>query len=271
MTNANMIHSNDFQTHQRAFTHWIRHSEHAPLPDHVSAERMTIYRELIFNNISSFIEHTYPVTQALLPTEIWDALTHLFFQQGQCDSPYYYDISMHFKDFIDQEEFNSIESLHSLHQTYSWLRELMQYEWMELYVDMAETSWLEDNSSESSNVDIQQLSPDHSFTLKTTCWILAYQYPVHTWSTTTQLADIQITPTCLLIYRNRSDEMQVHPLHPLWAFLLETIQNQENMHFDKLTAQLQEATQLAKETIDEITINLLSWLKTLTLLHVNIS
>ena len=100
---------------------------------------------------------------------------------------------------------------------------------------------------------------------------MAYQYPVQTSSPTTKLTDIQVAPTCLLIYRNRSDEIQIHPLHPLWAFLIETIQRQESTHFDMLTAQLQEATQLTKEAIDEITINLLSWLKTLTLLHVNIS
>lgn len=260
---------NNFQTHQHAFTQWIRRPDHAPLPKDVSAQRMQIYRDLIFNNISSFIEHTYPVTQSLLPSKIWNALVEQFFQFGQCDSPYYYDISMHFKDFVDQENFHSITSLQSLHPDYPWLRELMQYEWMELYVDMAEVTWLDDQSSGSSDLDPQQLLSARSFSLKTTCWILAYQYPVQTWSTDTTLSDIQPTPSCLLIYRNQSDEIQIHPLHPLWAFLIENIQQQQTTHLNVLASQLQEATQLTKDMIDETMINLLSWLKTLTLLHVN--
>ena len=261
----------NFQTHQRAFTQWIRHPDHAPLPQDVSAQRMQIYRDLIFNNISSFIEHTYPVTQALLPAEIWNALVEQFFQLGQCDSPYYYDISMHFKDFVDQENFHSIASPQGLHQDYPWLRELMQYEWMELYVDMAEVTWLNEQSSESSELDPQQLRSAHSFTLKTTCWLLAYQYPVHTWSTATTLTDIQHAPTCLLIYRNQNDDIQIHPLHPLWAFLIEKIQQQQTTQFNVLASQLQAITQLTQEMIDETIINLLSWLKTLTLLHVKTS
>jgi hypothetical protein len=280
MTHANASHLPDisqkdhFQHHQQAFTHWIRHPDHAPLPNHVSAQRMTIYRELVFNNISSFIEHTYPVTQALLPSELWQGLIDVFFQNGQFDSQYYYDISLHFKDFLDQDlskivaQTNepTLASLQSLHEDYPWLRELMQYEWMELYVDMADVTWLDDSST-SPYLDHEQLIPTHSFTLKTTCWLLAYQYPVHTWSTRTSLAEIELTPTCLLIYRDQHYDIQVHSLHPLWAYCIETMQSLELTDFSNLSLQLQETTQLAKEMIDETLINLLSWLKTLTLLH----
>ena len=279
MTHAHRSHlpeiadKHQFQQHQQAFTHWIRHPEHAPLPNRVSTQRMTIYRELVFNNISSFIEHTYPVTQALLPSAIWQSLIDVFFQHGQCNSPYYYDISLHFKDFLDQDlskivaqkSEKILASLHSLHEDYPWLRELMQYEWMELYVDMADVTWLDDSST-SPDLDHEQLLSTYSFTLKTNCWLLAYQYPVHTWSTGTTLAEIQLTPTCLLIYRDQHYDIQVHALHPLWAYCIETIQSLELTDFSNLSLHLQETTQLAKDLIDETLINLLSWLKTLTLI-----
>jgi hypothetical protein len=281
MTHSNITHMSEsfkkntsqkhsFQTHQLAFTNWIRHADHAPLPNNVSTKHMTIYRELVFNNISSFIEHTYPVTQALLPAEIWQDLINIFFKYGQCDSPYYYDISLHFKDFLDQDTSKTLPQNHEsewleiIHQDYPWLRELMQYEWMELYVDMADVAWLDDHSSESNVSDLST----QPFKLKTTCWVLAYQYPVHTWSTDTSLADIQLTPTCLLIYRNQSYDIQIHSLHPLWAYFIETMQSQEVSEFTTLASQLQKTTQLAKEMINETLINLLNWLKTLTLLHV---
>jgi hypothetical protein len=277
MTHSNISQLTDaFQKHQLAFTDWIRHPDNAPAPNSISTQRLNIYRELIFNNISSFIEHTYPVTQALLPAEIWRNLIDAFFQYGQCDSPYYYDISMHFKDFLDQDlskilitsnGASSLTSVENLHQNHPWLRELMQYEWMELYVDMAEVTWLDDHSSEAVNVDLHQLTA-YSFKLKTTCWILAYQYPVHTWSTATCLVDIQPSPTCLLIYRDQNFDLKIHTLHPLWAFFIDTLQSQEITNFSSLTALLQENTQLAQEMIDETLINVLNWLKTLTLLHI---
>jgi hypothetical protein len=271
----NILEKNNFQTHQLAFTHWIRHPNNAPLPNRVSAQRMMIYRELVFNNISSFIEHTYPVTQALLPPEIWQSLIDAFFQHGQCNSPYYYDISLHFKDFLDQNLSNpqalnnekNIVSLQSLHENFPWLRELIQYEWMELYVDMIDVMWLGDSVT-SYDIDHELFTSEHSLTLKTTCWLLAYQYPVHTWTTSTSLREIQSTPTCLLIYRDQRYEIQIHTLHPLWAFFIETMQSQEISDFSTLTLQLQKTTQLTKDVIDETLINLLNWLKKLTLLQV---
>lgn len=277
-----MTHSNtspmieSFQNHQLAFTRWIRHPDSAPAPNNISTHRLNIYRELIFNNISSFIEHTYPVSQALLPDEVWLNLIDAFFKSGQCDSPYYYDISMHFKDFLEQDlskvleinnDTSSLSCLENLHQDYPWLRELMQYEWMELYVDMADVTWLDDHTSEALDVDLHSLN-QQKFQLKTTCWILAYQYPVHTWSTATSIADIQLTPTCLLIYRDQNFDLKIHPLHPLWAFFIDTLQSQEMTDFKSLAVLLQENTQLVQDVIDETLINVLTWLNNLTLLHV---
>ncbi len=266
----------NFQQHQLAFTDWIRHGGSAREPNNISKARLNIYRELIFNNISSFIEQTYPITQALLPSEIWHNLIDLFFQYGQCDSPYYYDISLHFKDFLDQDTAktpiqNAEASYHvflpNIHHDYPWLRELMQYEWMELFVDMAEVTWLDDPSPEVMNVDLHQRT-SQQFLLKTTSWVLGYQYPVHTWSTSMSLADIQLMPSCLLIFRDQNYTIQVHSLHPLWALFIDTLQSQEMVNFRSLTELIQQNTQLDQSVIDETLIHILTWLKKLTLLHI---
>lgn len=249
-----------FQAHQRAFTQWIRHPDETALPCDISAKRMNTYRDLIFNNISSFIEHTYPVTQALLPSEIWQNLIDEFFQYGQCDSPYYYDISMHFKDFLDQNIFNHESSethtlLHpfkDIHNEYPWLRELLQYEWMQLYVEMAEIEWHPDRN------ELQ---------LKTTCWVLAYQYPVQTWSVDTMKQDLHAQPTCLLVYRDENFLTQVYPIHPLWALIIDTLQTHASIQRSELEQQLQQATQLPTAQITEMLNQVCTWLKTINLLE----
>lgn len=251
----------DFQSHQRAFTQWIRHPDDDSLPNEISAQRMNTYRDLIFNNIESFVEHTYPIAKALLPNKLWRELIEAFFQYGQCDSPYYYDISLHFKDFVDQDALNSespedsspLNHLKEIHSDYPWLRELMQYEWMELYVEMAEVEWLNDSA------DLQ---------LKTTCWILAYQYPVHTWSVNTTADEIQVQPSCLLVFRDQNFLTHVYPIHPLWAFIIDTLQTQKTIQLDALQEQVQQTTQLPTIEVQEVLNHLLTWMQTLNLLQI---
>jgi hypothetical protein len=256
-----------FQSHQLAFTQWIRHPNDTTRPNGISAQRMNTYRDLIFNNIESFVEHTYPIAKALLPTELWRDLIHAFFQYGQCDSPYYYDISLHFKDFLEHDAFN-IESvsgesseessplnhLKHIHSDYPWLRELLQYEWMELYVEMAEVDWLNDSAS---------------LQLKTTCWILAYQYPVHTWSVNTTVDEIQGQPSCLLVFRDQNFLTHVYPIHPLWALIIDTMQTQETIQLDALQEQIVQTTQLPATEIQDVLHALCAWLQTQSLLSVD--
>ncbi len=257
----------NFQSHQHAFTQWIRHPDEAPLPIGISSQRMNTYRNLIFNNIESFVEHTFPIAKALLPNELWRSLIDEFFQYGQCDSPYYYDISLHFKEFLEQDIFDSESStdssplnhLKNLHSDYPWLRELMQYEWMELYVEMAEVEWQNDNP------DLQ---------LKTTCWILAYQYPVHTWAVNTTADEIQVQPSCLLVFRDQKFMTHVYPIHPMWAFIIDTLQTQEMIRIDALKDHVQQTTQLPAAEVHEVLNNVFAWLQTIDLLqatttHVN--
>lgn len=251
----------DFQSHQLAFTQWIRHPDADSLPNGISAQRMNTYRNLIFNNIESFVEHTYPIAKALLPKEVWKNWIDGFFQYGQCDSPYYYDISLHFKEFLDQEIFNGespkdsnpLQHLKNTHTDYPWLRELMQYEWMELYVEMAEVDWRND----SANLQ-----------LKTTCWILAYQYPVHTWSVNTTLNDIQMQPSCLLVFRDQKFLTHVYPIHPMLAFIIDTLQTQEAIQLEALQEHVQQTTQLPAIEVREVLDSLLAWLRSLNLLQV---
>jgi len=51
---------------QQQFCDWIRDPD-LELPQALPAERMHIYRDLLFNNVCSFIDLVYPVARAMLP------------------------------------------------------------------------------------------------------------------------------------------------------------------------------------------------------------
>lgn len=69
-----------FQTMQRQFCEWIRDPD-LEIPQALPAQRMQIYRDLLFNNISSFIELVYPVARSMLPELKWQQLLLEFFQK----------------------------------------------------------------------------------------------------------------------------------------------------------------------------------------------
>ena len=65
----------DFQQVQQQFCQAIRQADPAQLPQ-LQAERLQLYRELLLNNITSFIDNVYPIAKSLLPESLWQQLIH---------------------------------------------------------------------------------------------------------------------------------------------------------------------------------------------------
>ena len=82
----------DFVTLQQQWTAWLRQPDSAPMPN-VEERRLKIYRELFFNNVSSFVENTFPIVKQHLPASDWDLLLKNFFALHHCQSPYFHEIS----------------------------------------------------------------------------------------------------------------------------------------------------------------------------------
>jgi len=236
-----------FQETQRAFTHWIRHPDQTATPDGIASERMQVYHELIFHNIQSFIEHTYPVTQAMLPGEVWQRLVRTFYQTAQCDSPFYYDIPLQFREWLDQ---TTSDAIITLHHDYPWLRELLHYEWLELYVDMAETSWT-----------IHPACADDHVRLTTSCWVLAYHYPVHTWTADHTPDHPAPAPVCLVIYRDEDDQSHVNVVSPIMALVIDALSPDQPIRRETLIQQLSQATQSNHNDAAESVQSILDWLQ----------
>lgn len=191
-----------FQTMQRQFCDWIRDPD-LELPQALPAQRMQIYRDLLFNNVSSFIDLVYPVARAMLPELKWQQLLSEFFQKAECHSPLYNDISLEFREYLTDQQ-------HPILQDYPWLAELLQFEWLELYLDTVE-------------IEDVVLHENYAWQLSTKVWVLVYQYPVYMWTTLTTLEQVELAPGAVMVWRDEQDKVCIEQLSPLFAMLIEQL------------------------------------------------
>ncbi len=195
----------DFQHIQRQWTSWLRQPSIQTMPDNIEPRRLTIYRELFFNNVSSFVENAFPVLQRCLPEACWQQLLLDFFAKHHCQSPYFYDIAKEFLAFLPTQ---------GLELDYPWLIELAHFEWVELAADIADA-----NMPIYQSGDLLAAIP----VVNPFVWPLIYQWPVHTFSETKPT----IKPSevsCLIVVRNQFDVVNVIESNPLTAFLIEKMQ-----------------------------------------------
>ena len=206
----------NFQHTQAEFTRWLRQPETAPLPAGILPARMHTYRELLFNNVINFVDITFPVAKALLPAPVWKRLSERFFADYHCHSPFFYNISLHFREFVSALNWPELAD-------FPWLTELLHYEWMELAVDIAE----EPNPSIAADCALADESRwerlDSPIQLVMPAWPLAYQWPVASWTTETGPTDLFAQAQAVVLWRNREDHVRSLIVEPLAAWLIERI------------------------------------------------
>ena len=88
------------------------------------------------------------------------------------------------------------------------MAELLQYEWLELYLDTLE-------------IEDKQFIDTAVWQLTTQVWVLVYQYPVYRW--TLNQTDFEQDPSAIMVWRNQDDQVCVEPLSPLFAYLIEKL------------------------------------------------
>lgn len=207
----------DFQQTQAEFTQWLRQPNSAILPAGILPARMNTYRELLFNNVISFVDITFPVAKALLPESLWQRLSEQFFADYYCQSPFFYDISLHFREFVTALDWPELTD-------FPWLTELLHYEWTELAADIAE----EPNPSIEPNCVLADERcwgrTNISIRLAMPAWPLAYQWPVASWTIETDAADLQMQAQAVVLWRNQEDHVRSLTVEPLAAWLVEHIQ-----------------------------------------------
>lgn len=200
-----------FQVFQYAFARHIRAPRACPRPAGVAARRMRAYNELLFNNLSSFLDACFPVVRELLGTTRWMRLTKRFFAEWRSHSPYFRDIPAEF--------------LHWLGDTTSgadglppYLPDLAHYEWAELAVDVMDVSIPDEVNR---NADLLESHPVVNPALMN----LAYRWPVHRIGP--RYRPRRPRTTHLLVYRKRDDAVSFMEINIVTARLIILLQESD--------------------------------------------
>ncbi|MGM0564075.1 MAG: DNA-binding domain-containing protein [Pseudomonadota bacterium] len=202
----------DFQNLQRDFAAHLRDPVQVAAPDGIEDRRMAIYRELIYNNIEGFISGGFPVLRKLYEDDAWHDLIRQFLVHHRCQSPYFLKISEEFLQFLSGDAFQPREI------DPPFMAELAHYEWVELALSVApdETP----PAGLDPNGDLMTGAP----CLSPLAWHLVYQWPVQQLGPDYRPQTPPDTPTHLVVYRDRRDEVRFVSVAPMTSALLQLVE-----------------------------------------------
>lgn len=197
-----------FQQVQKSLTEFVRDPVENPGPAGIESRRLGIYRDLLFKNIEGSLSNSFPVLRSIFSDESWLQMVRDFMRQHRCQSPYFVDLAEEFLDYLNNERQCASDP--------EFLRELAYYEWVELALDVAE-----------EELPAPQELPDDllnaSLRVSPLAWPLAFSFPVHLIGSQFQPAELAGEPTCIVVYRNRSDEVKFLESNPVTLRLLELL------------------------------------------------
>ncbi len=192
----------DFQQYQYAFTAHIRDPKKNPKPDNVDEERMSVYREGVYNNVFESSSVCFPVCQKTLGKVAWDSIMRRFFATHHASSPIFREIPQELLAFLQTDE-----------EVSDYIKQLAHYEWVELAVGMQKVSapMLSEETDLLNEVPV--LTPAHM--------LLQYDYPVQKISP--EFIPENKEDTYLLVFRNQEFDVNFIELNPMTYALLELI------------------------------------------------
>lgn len=203
----------DFQRYQLEFAASLRNPGQSA-PAGVSDKHMAIYRDLVFNNLSSSVSACFPIAEKMAGKRLWKKLLLAFLQHYSADQPLFRKIPAQFVEFLQSHALPAEINLPP------YLPQLCHYEWIELHVSSLPCSIKTDQNT------IDVTSPTaHKLSLNPTLQILHYDYPVHKISIRNQPQ--QTEPTWLLVFRNQDDAVKFIETNALTCELMTLIKEQQ--------------------------------------------
>lgn len=195
-----------------------RQSEQDNIPNRVGK----IYQDLIFNNVSGFLNQCFPICKSILG-EHWRTLCLYFFQRYPTHSPYFSEIPMQFVEFLSQcvdDDFDQSEWATALTIQHAdiithippYLPELAHYEWLELYVETL-----------PNQAEPLILNAEKSYFLNPTIQNHYYGYPVHH-IRSDHGDEIALQDTFLVVLR-QDEQVKFVEVNVLTHLLLDFLQN----------------------------------------------
>ncbi|UZR27604.1 HvfC family RiPP maturation protein [Methylococcus mesophilus] len=217
-----------FQRLQREFASHIRDPARYPAPAGVPSERIAIYRELLYNNIESFVGNGFPVVKRILGEERWNSLVRDFFARHVCTTPYFSEICEEFLAYLEEERNLGGDDP-------PFLFELAHYEWVELALAIHPAEAFLRSAGLPPNW------PERRVEISPLAWHLGYRYPVHRIDPDFIPDSPPETPSFLLVYRGRDERVRFLESPPLLHRLFELFDEARSAvlgrHIERLAAE----------------------------------
>jgi uncharacterized protein len=203
---------NHFQQVQNVFTQHMRDPENNSGPEGIEDRRLKVYRELVYNNIESFIANSFPVMRKIIDDKQWHDMLRDYVSRHQAHTPMFTKMPQEFIYYLEYERGDQANE-------YPFLLELAHYEWIEtsISLDSRELSFENLNQDGDLLEGIPVISP--------LAMPLAYQWPVHKLSPEYLPDTIPEQATYIVVYRDRHDEVGFMELNAVSAKLIESCLN----------------------------------------------
>lgn len=200
---------------QFALARHLRDPASAPAPDGIEDRRLSIYRDLLYNNLQSLLAGNFPVIRRTLAGDDWHALVRAFYAGHRCRTPLFTEIGREFVRWLETPDAPEPDR-------WPWLAELAHYEWVELALQISD--------AEAGPVDRLAGDPqpdaallDRVPVLSPQAWALAYRWPVHRIGPGHVPSTSPGQPTLLLVRRDDRGEVRFAEVSPLVFRLLEQL------------------------------------------------
>lgn len=203
---------------QFALTRHLRDPDGHAAPAGIEERRLSIYRDLLFNNIEALLAGNFPVIRTLLGDADWRILVRAFHRDHRCQTPLFPEIAQEFLAFV-QARAGHAES------DPPYLVELAHYEWAELALQISEASNDDVDHETRSEPGSDPLGAvlDGAPVLSPLAWPVAYRWPVHQLSPAYAPALPPDAPTLLLLRREPDGAVRFSELSPLAFRLLQRL------------------------------------------------
>lgn len=216
----------DFQTLQTRFAAHLRDPDTQPAPPDIDDRRLSIYRDLFFNNVRNLLAGNFPVLRTLYDDAGWRTLIRSWYRDHRAHTPLFPMLGGEFVQWLQGND-----------AVPDWQAELAHYEWMETVAA----------NDEADLADIAH-DPDGDLLdgrplLSPLVWPLQYRYAVQRIRADAIPTSAPATPTCLVIVRDRADRVGFLEANPLTLILIERLREAAGRRAgrDLLTALANEA------------------------------
>lgn len=189
---------------------YLRDPEHNAPPAEMAVARVQVYRDLVFQNLSTLLSGTFPVLIKILGDDQWRSLVRIFLRDHRAQTPRFGEIAQEFVAFLADEPQALMQGVWP-----PYMVELAHYEWVEMVLQQSDAEPLSTGSAESLLQQSLMISP--------LAWPLAYVWPVHLVGPDFQPQIPPAQPTLLLVRRAADWSVKFSELSPLAWRLLQRI------------------------------------------------